>query len=178
MSLFFRKGASKRENTITYLYLAFLFFGGYGIYIDFNPSHEVLEFSETYSVYLALLLSVPLLFYKGYPAKTTDFKKILSMLTVFLMIWFSSFLTIGYTVPSIVTKISGESHFEIVKIKRKNSSFKRGYSIETHSLDNREQKHNTKVSKTFYDAMKVNQTVELKGLKSDFGFMVENVSQN
>ena len=102
-----------------------MLFGVYGLFINFSPSEEVFSFSQKYSFYVGVALSVPLLFYKGFRENVPAIGKVLCVILLSLLIWGVCFLNIAFFIPSQIVKLTGDQHKAIVRVYDKNKSFKR-----------------------------------------------------
>ena len=157
----------------------------YVLAINFTASDQALSLGKTFSLPLAVLLSIPVPFYKGWPDNTSRGKKLFVLIVLFFIIWAICWGQVTKVFPWVSVHITGTPHEEVVKVKfrERNSGFRRlvrrlgGSSLHTESTGDRDVRHVLRVSSSFFESTPIGASLRVSGIRNKWGFRITDIDQ-
>ena len=179
MSFLKGQNQSRTEAVVMWAY-AFLFLAViYVLAINFTASDHALSLGKTFSLPLAVLLSIPLPFYKGWADNTTRGKKLFALIVLFLIIWATSWGQITQVFPWVSVHITGMPHEEVVKVYERDSKFLRGrgHYIRTKTIEDPDVRYRLWVPSSFYESVPIGGSLRVSGIRNKWGFRITDIDQ-
>ena len=157
-----------------FLFLAVI----YVLAINFTASDHALSLGKTFSLPLAVLLSIPVPFYKGWRDNTSRGKKLFAQIVLFLIIWATSWGQITQVFPWVSVHITGTPHEEVVKVYERDSSFRRGrHHLRTKTIEDPDVRYRLRVSSRFYESVPIGGSLRVSGIRNKWGFRITDINQ-
>jgi hypothetical protein len=162
-----------------WIYLSLFLAGGYPIIINFAPSELSFSAGQKYSLLLAIPMSTPLLFYKGWKTGISGRQKSFAKFVGCLLVWAIAYMQLTFFLPWLHVRLLGEPHQELVRIRDRSTSggVKRGerFTFHVKRMNGTEVRYAVNVPKSVYKSTPHASVLQVTGLRSDLGFLVRDI---
>jgi hypothetical protein len=179
LSFFRSPNQSKTEAVALWIYVSLFLTGGYPIIINFAPSELSFSVGRNYSLLLAIPMSIPVFFYKGWKTGITEGRKVFSVVVGCVWIWSIAYLQLTHFMPWLNVRLVGVHHQELVRIRDRSvgGGVKRPEKHKFHveRMDGSDAEYALDVPKSVYESTPYASVLLVDGLRSDWGFLVTEI---
>ena len=145
--------------------------------VNFVPSDHAFSLGKTFSLPLAVLLWIPVLFNKGWADNITRGKKTFAVIVSFFLIWAICWGQVTHVFPWVSVQITGTPHEEVVKVFERGRTFRRGHNLHTKTIEDPDVRYILWVTSSFKESVPVGGLLRVSGIRNKWGFRITGIDQ-
>jgi len=176
MAILFRDDDSVVAKLYTLLMLSLILFALYGIWVNFSPSDYTKENFSIYSIFLAIILCIPIYLDK-HPKNKLKENPFALLLVIYPSVVALLYFLIVYSVPAVIVSHTGSEFYTTGQINKKSSNkWRKGCNnrISVKDIYNENYRYRLCSNSRFVEKIIVNEYLILEGKDSKYGRLINS----